>query len=81
MSPGIITILDPRLPHKREIMQWWTSWFETQCAAAIEADLLLDIAAHPDRLEDLRQAVYVQRYGEEAWQAKISKSCRTGHKR
>jgi hypothetical protein len=72
--------LDPRLPRKREIMLWWTGWLERQCAAAIEADPLLDIANHPDRIEDLRQAVYVQRYGEEAWEEKLSKSRRTGHK-
>ncbi|MBX9830220.1 MAG: hypothetical protein K2Y27_35145 [Xanthobacteraceae bacterium] len=72
--------LDPRLPRKREIMLWWTGWLEAQCAAAIAADPLLDIANHPERIEDLRQAVYVQRYGEEAWEAKLAKSRRTGHK-
>lgn len=61
-------------------MLWGTSWLEEQCAAAIEADALLGIAHHLERFEELRQVVYIQRYGEDARKAKIAKSRHTGHK-
>jgi hypothetical protein len=75
--------LDPRIPRKREILLWWTGWLEEQCKAAIEADPTLDMSNPETRkgnFEALREACYIQRYGQEKWDVKLSKSRRTGNK-
>jgi Arm DNA-binding domain len=60
--------LDPRIERKIEMMTWWVNWLDEQCAAAIAADpMLLDKDA-------LRKACYIERYGQERWDAKIAKS-------
>jgi integrase len=64
--------LDPRIKRKHELMVWWTSWLEEQCAAAIAADPIL---SDP---EALREACYRTRYGEELWQRKLAKTRNTG---
>jgi hypothetical protein len=64
--------LDPRIGRKLEMMHWWTAWCDEQCALAIAADPVL---RDP---EALRQACYIQRYGKEAWNAKIKKTRDTG---
>lgn len=64
--------LDPRIGRKLEMMHWWTAWCDEQCALAIAADPAL---RDP---EALRQACYIQRYGQEAWNAKIKKTHDTG---
>ena len=60
--------LDPRIERKIEMMTWWTQWLEEQCAAAIAADpMLLD-------KDTLRKSCYIERYGQDRWDAKIAKS-------
>jgi hypothetical protein len=60
--------LDPRIERKIEMMTWWTQWLDEQCAAAIAADsMLLDKDA-------LRQACYIERYGQQRWEAKLAKA-------
>jgi hypothetical protein len=62
--------LDPRIEQKRELLLWWTGWLEEQCAAAMDADPLL---RDPARRDELREACYRLRYGEDAWQRKLAK--------
>jgi integrase len=64
--------LDPRIEEKRALMIWWTSWLDEQCAAAIAADPIL--SDH----EALRQACYIQRYGQATWEKKLAKTRKTG---
>ena len=64
--------LDPRMGRKVEMMTWWVNWLDEQCAAAIAADpMLLD-------MEVLRQACYIQRYGQDVWDAKVTKARKLG---
>lgn len=64
--------LDPRLERKVEMMMWWTNWLDEQCAAAVAADpSLLD-------KEALRQACYIERYGQARWDAKLEKARKLG---
>lgn len=60
------------MERKVEMMTWWTNWLDEQCAAAIAADpSLLDKDA-------LRQACYIERYGQDRWDAKIAKARKLG---
>ncbi len=73
--------LDPNIDRKREMMKWWTSWLDEKCAAAIAADPTLDMSdesKREERFAALRQACYVQRYGQAKWDAKIAKTRTTG---
>ena len=63
--------LDPRIEEKRVMLLWWSNWLEEQCAAAIAADSVLS-----DQ-ETLREACYKTRYGEHAWQRKLTKARET----
>lgn len=64
--------LDPRIPRKIEMLNWWTGWLDEQCAAAIAADPMLS------DMEARRQAIYIERYGADAWEAKLKKTRETG---
>jgi hypothetical protein len=60
--------LDPRIERKIEMMTWWANWLDEQCAAAIAADpMLLD-------KEALRKSCYIERYGQDRWDAKLAKA-------
>ena len=59
--------LDPRIERKIKMMAWWANWLDEQCAAAIAADpMLLD-------KEALRKSCYIERYGQDCWDAKLAK--------
>jgi hypothetical protein len=60
--------LDPRLDRKVEMMTWWTGWLDELCAEAIAADPML---SDP---EALKVAIYIERYGQPKWDARVAKA-------
>jgi hypothetical protein len=58
--------LDPRIERKTEMMLAWARFCDEQATEEIAADPLLR------DLDALREAIYRQRYDEEAWQRKLA---------
>jgi hypothetical protein len=71
-DPGDVTAqhynTDPQILKKRQMMKQWTNWLDKLAAEAVATDPTL-----ADR-EATRQAIYRQRYGDDAWQAAIDNS-------